>query len=517
MIENILRKIDGKGYKAYKSLKGIAWEVNGIEFKVLKVQGDPFAPPSVVLAKVKLPVLEPIPTADFYHRQLFKALKRFSSKAGEGKGGLLAVPKPSNAILRRSASKVLGGKVHFKIWVGLPSRRRKILADEALELLTKRLPRAISSLSPKGLEEHARVWRTQQEIRSKLPELGLVSFIMNGSVLPRRCGSCDEPLEGAIPFESPPSLKVEVETSSGTYEGMGIRKGVTSITGPAFQGKTTLAEAIAWGVWDHVPGDGREGIVTIRNAMYVKSEDGRSTCCVDISTFIKLPNSECFTTEDASGATSAASSFQEAVEGGAELLIVDEDYTASNFLFFDDRLETLYDEKTVETLSEKLSSIKEKGLSVVIVAGSSAPILKASDTIIYMKKYKPIDKSAFKDKIEVKLENKEYEFPRERVLMYKAPERVKVRGPWLESKAWKGPVKLDSNLHLVEEGQLEFIAKLMERDFKGKAKDVKVPDPWDACLSPSCSEVRPLDLLFALNRAPLRCEETWPVRKGEDP
>ncbi len=509
-----MRKIDGRGYKAYKELQGTTWSVKGVTFKMLKVQGDPFAPPSVVLVKAKLPTSEAVPTADFYHRQLFKVLKKFSEKVGEGKSGLLALPKPSNAILRRSAAKAEDGLVMFKVWVGLPSRRRRVLADEALNILTRKLPKAVLSLKEDGLEEHVRAWKLQQEIREKLPSLGLVSFIGDGSILPRKCGTCDEPLEGAVPFESPPSLAVEVETEMGPVRGMGIRKGVTSITGPAFHGKTTLAEAIAWGVWDHVPGDGRERVVTIRDSMYVKSEDGRRTCCVDISTFIKLPKAECFTTEDASGATSAASSFQEAVEAGAKLIIVDEDYTASNFLFFDDRLERLYEEKTVETLSEKLWSIKEKGLSVVIVAGSSAPILKASDTIIYMNKYKPIDKSYFKDEIEINLEEKEYEFPKRRYLVYKAPKKVKVSGPWLVSKEWRSPVKLDSNIHLVEEGQLEFIARLMERDFKGSPSSLSVPDPWEYCISPSCSEVRPLDLAFALNRAPVSCEETWPVPRG---
>ena len=513
VLEKVLKRIDGRGYKAYKELQGMTWNVKGITFKMLRVQGDPFAPPSVVLVKARLPASEPVPTADFYHRQLFKLLKRFSEKVGEGKSGLLALPKPSNAILRRSAAKVEGGSMKFKVWVGLPSRRRKVLADEAFEMLTKRLPKAVLSLKDEGLREHVKAWKLQQEIRKKLPSLGLVSFIGDGSILPRKCGTCDEPLEGAVPFESSPSLAVEVETEAGPIRGMGIRNGITSITGPAFHGKTTLAEAIAWGVWDHVPGDGRERVVTIRNSMYVKSEDGRRTCCVDISTFIKLPKAECFTTEDASGATSVASSFQEAVEAGAELIIVDEDYTASNFLFFDDRLEGLYEEKTVETLSEKLWSIKEKGLSVVIVAGSSAPILKASDTIIYMKKYKPVEKSYFKDELEVNVDKKEYEFPKNRHLVYKAPKKVKVSGPWLTSKEWKGPVKLDSNMHLVEEGQLEFIAKLMERDFRGEVSSLKVPDPWDYCISPSCSEVRPLDLAFALNRSPVSCEETWPVPK----
>jgi len=504
MIEKILRKIDNRGYKAYKELVGARYEAREIEFKVLRVQGDPFAPPSVVEARARLEASHPLPAEDYFLRKLYRSLKKFSSKLGEGKSGVLAVPKPSNAILRRSSVKARKGMISFRVWVGLPSRRRRVLADEALELLTVKLPKAIEEAlrQKEGLKLWTDTWNVQQEIRKKMEELGLVAFVADGSVLPRRCGDCEEPLEGAVPFESPPSLRVELDTERGPVSGMGIRKGVTSVIGPAFHGKTTLIEAIAKGVWDHVPGDGRELVLTRRDAFYVRSEDGRRVEGTDVSTFIKLPGSESFKTEDASGATSAAATFQESVEAGLELLIIDEDYTATNFLYFDDRLEELYDTKTVETLSEKLKGIKEKGLSLLLVSGGSAPILAKSDTVIYMKNYKPLDVTEKARNLSVKAPDKPYELPRERTLSYPGAEKVKVRGPWLESKSWPYPVKLEANLHLEEEGQMVFIAKLMRRPFKGKLKELEVPDPWDYCAGPECSEVRALDLAFALNRAP---------------
>jgi len=94
-----------------------------------------------------------------------------------------------------------------------------------------------------------------------------------------------------------------------------------------------------------------------------------------------------------------------------------------------------------------------------------------------------------------------YDFPKERVLNYKPPRRVRVRGPWLEAKEWRSPVRLEANIHLVEEGQLNLLARLLERPYRGKASEAKVPEPWDVCLSPGCSEVRSLDHLFALNRS----------------
>jgi predicted ABC-class ATPase len=47
-------------------------------------------------------------------------------------------------------------------------------------------------------------------LREKLRELGLVGFVGNGSILPRRSGANDEPMAGpgVIPFQSPPSMLV---------------------------------------------------------------------------------------------------------------------------------------------------------------------------------------------------------------------------------------------------------------------------------------------------------------------
>ena len=503
-LERTLRRLDGKGYKSYKELLGAKYEVGGLRFKITKVQGDPFAPPSVVEASASLRCEEPLPYEDFFLRKLYKALKRWSRKVGEGRSGFLGVPKPSNAMIRRSSVKCFGNVLTFRVWVGLPSFRRRVLASEASELLLKRLPKALNEAlkEREGLEEWVRTWRLQQEVRAKMEEMKLIAFVADGSVLPRRCGQCEEPLEGAVPFESPPSLKVEVETSEGTLVGMGVKAGVTSVTGPAFHGKTTLIEALAKGVWDHVPGDGREFVLTSRRAFYVRSEDGRRVAGTDVSTFVKLKGSESFFTEDASGATSAAASFQEAVEAGAGAIIIDEDYTATNFLHFDDRLEELYDLKTVETLSEKLKSIKEKGLSLIVVSGGSAPIIAQSDTVIYMRDYRPHDVTEKAKMLNIKVVPKEYNFPRVRALKYPGAEKVKVRGPWLESKSWPFPIRMEANLHLEEEGQMTFLAKLLERPFEGALKDLKVPDPWELCKGPECSEVRALDLAFALNRAP---------------
>ena len=86
---------------------------------------------------------------------------------------------------------------------------------------------------------------------------------------------------------------------------MGIKKGITVITGGGYSGKTTLLEAIEMGVFNHEYGDGREYCITDDSAMKICAEDGRYVTNTDISPFYKyIPSSEGihnFSTQDASG------------------------------------------------------------------------------------------------------------------------------------------------------------------------------------------------------------------------
>ncbi len=506
-LERDLKKIDGKGYKHYRTLEGKEYVYGEYRLIFKRVQPDPFARPSVV--EVRYPfsarAYPSIAFEDLIHRTLYKILRRRSKKRGEGKSGELSLPKPSNSILKRSSVRVFDRDVAVRVNVGLPSRRRRILADEALEM-TRDLVRSVADafkLVKENIEEHSRTYLTYYRIREKLTEMNLVAFIANGSILPRACHYCEEPLRGAVPFESPPSMKVEIETEFGVFEGMGIPSGVVTIIGPAFHGKTTLLEALSKSVWPHVSGDGRELVVVREDFAYIRSEDGRRVTCVDAKSFLKLPGSECFTTRDASGATSVASAFQEAVEANMKVIALDEDYVASNFLFFDPRMRDLYNLRTIVTLSEQLKSLREKGLSVLLIANASLQIIAQSDKVIYMENYLPHDVTEKARKLlsEVEVAETEYLRPKERVLDYRPPKKLKRRGFEITSSEWREPIDFHSNLHVVEEGQIEFVARLLSKRFKGRVTDIEIPHPWEECVSPNCSEVRAYELAFALNRS----------------
>ena len=96
----------------------------------------------------------------------------------------------------------------------------------------------------------------------------------------------------------------------GNVSGMGVERGITLFVGGGYHGKSTVLQALQDGVYNHIPGDGRELVITDESAFKLRAEDGRSISNVDISPFIGyLPNgkdTKHFSPQDASGSTSQA-------------------------------------------------------------------------------------------------------------------------------------------------------------------------------------------------------------------
>ncbi len=532
-ISRVLARIDGRGYKAYRELLGASEVVRGLRVTVTRVQGDPFAPPSVVRveAEVRLPPWSrgaETAVADYLYRRLWRALRGRSRRMGEGRSGFLGVPRPGPVMLRRSGLEVHGATVVVRAWAGLPSRRRRVLGDAASELLLEALPAAVEEalrgLRDPGLRGHVEAWRLQGEVRAALPRLGLVAFVGDGSILPRRCGGCEDPLPGAVPFESPPSMRVEVETSVDVVTGMGVPRGATVVAGTAFHGKTTLLEAIQYGIYNHVPGDGRERVVAVRDAVKIRAEDGRRVACVDISTFIHdLPGGRgttCFTTSDASGATSMAAAIQEAVEAGSTLLLIDEDTSATNLLFYDERARPLLRRKTVTTVSEQTASMASRGLSLIIVSSGSMPLIASASHVLVMEDYRPRDATE-----EARRLSQSYRPPQEpyrppmqrRYTRLPALEKPRLQGTWLTSRSLEEPLDLGFNEQLVEEGQLRLLVALSillprlargntPKELASLVDETLEREGFRGLLGrepgPGLSEVRGLDVVMLANRLP---------------
>ncbi|AEM38129.1 ABC transporter, ATPase, predicted [Pyrolobus fumarii 1A] len=515
----LLERLERRGYKAYRE------KLSRLEFTVpcgiarfTRVQGDPYAPPSVLEVRGRLHLKGlasryPVATADYAYRFLRSRLARLSRKRGSGHSGYLGLPKPSNAMIRRSGFEVHQDYFIARFWFGLPARGRRILGYEAARMLEDSIDAVCSTIRvlEKGnssLEEHVKVYAVQEYLRSLLPRHRLVAFIGNGSILPRRCGWCEEPLANAIPFESPSSMRIELETPWGTYEGMGIPRGFTVITGHPFHGKTTLLEAIAAGVYNHVKGDGRETVVSLRSAYWIEAEDGRPVHCRDVSPLItRLPGNNdttCFTTSDASGATSMAASIIEAYEAGAELILIDEDRAATNLLYIDPRVERLAGAPPITPLASYSHCLSALGVSTMLVTGALGALIEEAENLIVMKDFKPAHAEVRESRLPRNCVK-----PRRRPVSTR-PWRSKPRPPRLVGKDGY-ELNLESNRILVEDGQYTTIALLLAKPWRGtlseiaKRVDELMEKGFEAITPnppPSLAEVRGLDFVYALMRLP---------------
>lgn len=414
---SILRRIDGRGYRAYKDIAG---SYGGREFtlRIDHVQGDPFAEPSRValirpIDRTGLPseLLEGrrrIATEDFLTRQVAAALPRVvRGKRGSGRSGVILVDRPGQEILERTSCLVRDGAVEIRLKLGLPAEGRRVLGRAAAEMLTEELQRLVDLVLPADgfpiadLRRHVLVDEDQEALRAALGDLGLVAFVGEGAVLPRRSGVDSRPMVGSpVPFGPVPDpLRVSISLpNGGEVVGLGVPEGVTLIVGGGFHGKSTLLDALALGIYNHVPDDGRELVVTRPGAVSVRAEDGRRVEGVDISPFISnLPlarDTQRFCTDDASGSTSQATAILEAVELGAELLLLDEDTSASNFLVRDFRMQALVhkDQEPITPFVDRVRELHEVcGVSTILVLGGSSDYLDVADTVIQMDAYRPRD------------------------------------------------------------------------------------------------------------------------------
>jgi predicted ABC-class ATPase len=415
-LRRVLSRIDGKGYPAYKDIRG-QYEFPGFTLLIDHVQGDPFAAPSRLRVRVPQRVAgyppdaysQPsrrIALADFLTRAFDAACSQSSDRRGSGKSGLIAIDRPGQQILERTSVLVGEAAVEARFVVGLPAAGRRVLGRQAAAMLCDDLPRVVESALRFSSEDRAALYRqvkTAEDadwLRSQLAATGLLAFVADGAVLPRRSGVDDRPLrEGAIPFQSPASLRVEFELpNAGAVSGMGVPAGVTLIVGGGYHGKSTLLNALERGVYNHVPNDGRELVVTDAGAVKIRAEDGRAVSGVDISPFIgALPNdadTRRFSTANASGSTSQAANIVEALEAGARVLLVDEDTAATNFMIRDHRMQELI-AKEREPITPFIDKVRqlydEYGVSTILVMGGSGDYFDVADTVIAMDAYVPGD------------------------------------------------------------------------------------------------------------------------------
>ena len=128
---------------------------------------------------------------------------------GSGKSGLIAMDTPGQEILERSAIIITDEFVEARFVVGLPAQGRRVRGRQAAAMLCHDVPKIVNnalkyaSIDKKRLGAHLDAAEDADILRTKLPELGLVAFVADGSILPRRSGSNRPYPSSEIPFSSP--------------------------------------------------------------------------------------------------------------------------------------------------------------------------------------------------------------------------------------------------------------------------------------------------------------------------
>lgn len=546
-----LHAIDGRSYAAYKAIVGRYRSPLGWVLYIDRIQPDPYAPPTAI--RVVLPLAltgadarltgtaEPLsgpgprltesdtrPTGaaepltgtaepltasptravalrDYLARTLRELLK----------GQAISIAPAGQEILERSsvnlhetwqddfstpAFNAPGPYLELRLRWSLPAFGREIAGRQAARNLNLDLARAIASLDLRESELGAEAWKHCQvaedhaALQEILVERGWVAFLADGANLARRSGVSQLPLEGGVPLTAPETLAQTVQLPhAGAVRGTAIPAGVTVIAGGGYHGKSTLLNAIARGIYPHIPGDGRELVATVPEAMAVRAADGRAVTGVDLRPFIShLPGRDAdpaqFTTANASGSTSQAASIMESLELWGQpaqaALLLDEDTCATNLLIRDQRMRALVssEREPITPLVDRIRALhRERGISTLIVMGGSGDYLDVADQVLIMDSYRLVDATAQARQVcdsQPRVDTSLPDFPLPAQRLPQRPE-AKRRGPSRTRALGTQRLVLDRHevdvadvSGLVDEGQALAVAwalrALLERHFDGR-------------------------------------------------
>ncbi|ELI5408911.1 ABC-ATPase domain-containing protein [Vibrio parahaemolyticus] len=401
-----LKKIEKQNYRAYQQIKG-QYDFTDFTLFIDHVQGDPYASASRFRAtrawsltglewlKNESPAFQRA-ARDFIARSFEQFAKQENT---------VSIALNGQTVLDSTAVLFTEEGIELRFRVNLPAEGRSVLGKKANNILTFHLPKFIRratlerELDREAMVKHCQVVEDQSALREQLEAHNLVAFVANGSVLPRIAGNCDLPMKEAVEFTAPESLQVTLHApNKGYVTGLGIPKGITLIVGGGFHGKSTLLNAIERSIYDHIPGDGREYIVTDQKAMKIRAEDGRCVHHLNLSNYINhLPmgkDTADFSTQDASGSTSQAAWLQESIEAGATSLLIDEDTSATNFMIRDERMQALVakGDEPITPLVDRIGQLRDElDISTIIVMGGSGDYLDVANTVIQMHDYQAVD------------------------------------------------------------------------------------------------------------------------------
>lgn len=427
-LQSLLASIADRSFQNIHKLRG-SYHFHRFELAFIKIQGSPGANPASI-ASVKIALQDTkipekflqtaeckLAVADFLIRRFRQEIDRFAqqNRGKDGSGSFNTITL-SQKMLNRDSVLFDGDAVYLRFIISLPAKGvggGVFDAEQAWIMLSRELTAIVDATffyqrydqqTRTLFEQFADVQTTRTKIIQFMRQHGLIAFIANDARLPRHSGVDDRPAldESVTTFESPASLQIKIPLSdSRCITGMGIKEGLTCITGGGYHGKSTLLQAILSGVYAHIPGDGREYVVTREDAFFIRTEEGRSIRDVDISPFIgDLPNglkTARFSSENASGSTSQAANIVEAIESGSRLLLFDEDSCATNFLVRDELIKKILDvtQEPIKPLYSTVRSLwKKHHVSMIFVVGGLGYFLQKADTCLLMDNYRCTDITA---------------------------------------------------------------------------------------------------------------------------
>jgi predicted ABC-class ATPase len=359
-------------------------------------------PPSLFGTPVRRTALE-----DFLTRKIsarIDALTRYDAEGISRRRMFIACP--GQKILPRSSLVVTEEYIEARIYMDLPVQRGRITGDAAKEVFFDDLPAIVNStlvycnLDASEVGDFINLMEDADQVRQLLPTRGWVGFVTDGALLARAGGTDLPDYDQMVPLSVADDLAVSLDVpNAGTVRGFGVPNGVTVILGEVHSGRVDLIRALSTGIYNHIPGDGREMVITVPDAVYVAVEPGRSVQRVDISAFfpeyIGTKDVKQFSSSHAEPCAAQAASTVEALEAGARVLILDESDSAPEFLALDTRVAGLLPgaEKRATPLAMRARKIADE-LGVSIVIGGSAAVaefIPVADTVLRVDGFKVSD------------------------------------------------------------------------------------------------------------------------------
>ncbi len=414
---NLLVDIDGKDVAEYSRIVG-DFDFSRYVLKIAQIPIDQIAqpvlfvvrvpqiiagfPPSLYNTPVRRTALE-----DFLTRRIAEQIETLAQydDAGVSRRHLM-IAVPGQKILPRTSLLVTEEYVEARVYMRLPHRDGRVDGDRVKSVFFEELASLVNAamihcnIDEGILNEFVDIMEDADQVRQLLPTRGLTGFVSKDAML-ARLGHTDYP-DYAVSrsLEIEPGLLTEIEVpNAGVAKGLGVPNGITVILGEAHSGRLDLLRALAAGIYNHVPGDGREMVITVPDAVHVAAETGRSVQKVDISTFVHSlsggKSAKEYASADTDDCTAQAAAVAEALEVGARVLLFDESTSSPAFLTRDARLNSLLPEQksTVTPLAARARQIADDlGVSLVIAGSSSVTeFIPIADTVLQIEDYKITD------------------------------------------------------------------------------------------------------------------------------